>query len=94
MILYHYCLGIDDTCLKYFVESESIAVRRVPKDDLRRIAKATGAEMVLSLADMDGEETFDPAWLGSAEEVIEERVADDEILLIKVQKRVTNKCTK
>eukprot|EP00210_Caulerpa_lentillifera_P002317 g2223.t1 len=75
--------GIDDTCLKYFVESDAIAIRRVPKDDLRRIAKATGAEIVLSLADMDGEETFDPAWLGSAEEVIEERVADDEILLIK-----------
>lgn len=69
-------------------------MRRVPKDDLRRIAKATGAEMVLSLADMDGEETFDPAWLGSADEVIEERVADDEILLIKVRKRVRNKCLK
>ncbi len=33
--------------------------------------------MVLTLADMEGNETFDAACLGSAEEVAEERVADD-----------------
>ena len=27
--------GIDDLCLKYFVEAGAIACRRVPKDDLR-----------------------------------------------------------
>lgn len=27
--------GIDDMSLKYFVEAGAIAVRRVPKDDLR-----------------------------------------------------------
>ncbi len=27
--------GIDDVCLKYFVEAGAIACRRVPKDDLR-----------------------------------------------------------
>ena len=34
--------GIDDLCLKYFVESGAMAVRRCKKVDLRRIAKATG----------------------------------------------------
>ncbi len=34
--------GIDDLCLKYFVEAGAIAVRRVLKEDLKRIAKATG----------------------------------------------------
>ena len=34
--------GIDDMCLKYFVEAGAIAVRRVKKEDMRRIAKATG----------------------------------------------------
>lgn len=43
----------------------------------RRIAKATGGRVVLTLADMDGNETFDPAALGTAEEVAEIRVADD-----------------
>ena len=36
----------------------------------RRVAKATGAQMVLTLADMDGNETFDASALGSAEEVL------------------------
>jgi hypothetical protein len=35
----------------------------------RRIAKATGATVVLTLADMEGNETFDPSVLGQAEEV-------------------------
>ena len=34
--------GIDDLCLKYFVESGAMAVRRCAKKDLKRIAKATG----------------------------------------------------
>ena len=40
-ILYIY-IGIDDLCLKYFVEAGAIAVRRVTKEDLRRIARVTG----------------------------------------------------
>lgn len=75
--------GIDDMALKYFVEAGAIACRRVEKDDLKRIAKATGATVVLTLADMDGNETFDPAHLGSAEEVVEERVADDNMIMVK-----------
>ncbi len=41
----------------------------------RRIAKATGATLVLTLADMEGNETFDASNLGTADEVVEERVA-------------------
>merc|ERR1712137_547802 len=74
--------GIDDICLKYFVEAGAIAVRRVPKDDLRRIAKATGGELVLTLADADGSETFEPEWLGSAESVSEDRVGDGELIYV------------
>jgi T-complex protein 1 subunit alpha len=33
------------------------------------VAKATGATVVTTLADMDGNETFDAGNLGSAEEV-------------------------
>lgn len=35
----------------------------------RRVAKATGATVVMTLADMEGNETFDAANLGQAEEV-------------------------
>ncbi|KAF3598998.1 hypothetical protein F2Q69_00037821 [Brassica cretica] len=75
--------GIDDMALKYFVEAGAIAVRRVRKEDMRHVAKATGATLVTTFADMEGEETFDPAHLGSAEEVVEERIADDDVVLIK-----------
>lgn len=34
--------GIDDLCLKQFVETGAMAVRRCKKTDLKRIAKATG----------------------------------------------------
>ena len=72
--------GIDDLCLKYFVEAGAIAVRRVKPEDLRRIAKATGGQVVATMADMEGNETFDAAALGFCAEVAEERVGDGELL--------------
>lgn len=75
--------GIDDMSLKYFVEAGAIAVRRVRKEDLRQVAKATGATMVSTFADMEGEETFDSSFLGNAEEVVEERIASDDVVMIK-----------
>lgn len=74
--------GIDDMALKYFVEAGAIAVRRVPKDDLKRIAKATGASLVTTLADMEGNESFDASMLGQAEQVYEQRVSDDSMIVI------------
>lgn len=75
--------GIDDLCLKEFVEVGAMAVRRCNKDDLRRIARATGATMVLTLANLDGDETFEPAYLGYADEVVQTRISDDECILVK-----------
>ncbi|XP_043700697.1 T-complex protein 1 subunit alpha [Telopea speciosissima] len=75
--------GIDDMALKYFVEAGAIAVRRIRKEDLRHVAKATGATMVSTFADMEGEETFDSSLLGYADEVVEERISDDDVILIK-----------
>lgn len=72
--------GIDDLCLKYFVEAGAIAVRRVKPEDMKRIAKATGGQVVVTLADMEGNETFDPANLGECAEVSEERVGDSELM--------------
>lgn len=105
--------GVDDMCLKYFVDVGAMAVRRVLKRDLKRIAKATGgmlmfvgAELVFhmflcscgfdvcvcvncpaticpSLTNLEGEETFEATMLGQAEEVAQERICDDELILIK-----------
>ena len=72
--------GIDDFALKYFVEAGVIAIRRVPKNDLKRIANNTGAKVVVSLADIEGEETFEPTNLGTCERVYEKRVGDWEYM--------------
>jgi hypothetical protein len=50
--------------LKYFVEAGAMAVRRCKKVDLKRIAKCTGAHFVTSLANLEGEESFEAAFLG------------------------------
>lgn len=81
--------GIDDLCLKYFVEAGAMAVRRVKKADLKRIAKATGAAYVTSLSNLEGEESFEASFVGEAAEVVQEVVCDDELILIKGPKART-----
>ena len=75
--------GIDDLCLKPFVEAGAMAVRRCKKEDLKRIAKITGASLISTLANLEGEESFDASMLGSAEEVAQERIGDNECIIIK-----------
>lgn len=75
--------GIDDAALKYFVEANAIAVRRVSQYDISRIAKASGATVQLSMADLTGEESFDHSFLGYADEMYEERIGDDNILVLR-----------
>ncbi|GAO49540.1 T-complex protein 1 subunit alpha [Saitoella complicata NRRL Y-17804] len=82
--------GIDDLCLKMFVEAGAMAVRRCKKEDLRRIAKATGATMVSTLSNLEGEEVFEASSLGHAEEVVQERISDDECILIKGTKQFSS----
>lgn len=75
--------GIDDMAMKLFVEAGAIACRRVPKQDLRQLAKATGGRVILSFADTEGDETFDAKALGHAQAVEETRVGDGELLYVR-----------
>eukprot|EP01083_Nonionella_stella_P051111 135730_1 len=77
--------GIDDMAMKYFVDRGAMAVRRVAKSDMRKIAKATGGRVLISLADYEkeGSECVEESALGTADIVEEERVGDYELLLIK-----------
>jgi T-complex protein 1 subunit alpha len=72
--------GIDDLCLKYFVEAGALCARRCNKDDLRRLAKATGGQVVVTMADMEGDESFDVQNLGTCQSVREVRIGDGEML--------------
>lgn len=68
--------GIDDLCLKYLVEAGAIGIRRVGNDDLIRVSKATGATIVVNLADMEGNDHIDASMLGSCDVVEERRLGD------------------
>jgi len=75
--------GIDDLNAKYLVENGVMGLRRVPRKDLRRIATATGATILPNLADLDGGESVDSSSLGSAEEVVEETLGDQQFVFIR-----------
>jgi T-complex protein 1 subunit alpha len=60
-----------------------MGVRHCKKSDLERIAKATGGQVLLTLANLEGGESFDPNALGEAELVVQERVADQELIIIR-----------
>lgn len=72
--------GIDDLCMKYFVEAGALCARRCNKDDLKRLAKATGGKVVVTMADMGGDESFEVESLGECGAVREVRVGDGEML--------------
>jgi len=39
--------------------------------------------MISTMANLEGEETFEASFLGQADEVVQERICDDELILIK-----------
>ncbi|KAK2197457.1 bifunctional T-complex protein 1 [Babesia duncani] len=72
--------GIDDMSLKYITEAGAIALRRVTKKDLKRLARLTGGTIVLTMATPEGGEAFSPSNLGSCNQVSEQRVGDWECM--------------
>lgn len=75
--------GIDDMCLKLFVEAGAMAIRRCKKEDVERVARACGATVVSTLANLDGDESFEAGCLGQAEYVGQERFGDDECVVVR-----------
>jgi len=75
--------GIDDVFLKSFVDKKVLAVRRVEKKHLRRMARLCGGTVLDSLADDAGEQTVPPESLGSCAEVVQETIADREVIFFK-----------
>ena len=60
-----------------------MGVRRVLKKDMKRIAKACGAQIISSLSNMEGEEVFEASSLGHCDLVEQERISDDELIILR-----------
>lgn len=68
--------GIDDLAQYYLAKSGVLAVRRVKKSDMEKLAKATGAKILTNLRDIKPED------LGEAELVEERKVGEDKMVFI------------
>jgi len=68
--------GIDDLAQHFLARKNILAVRRVKKSDMEKLAKATGGKIITSLDDMTKRD------LGFAELVEERKIADDKMTFI------------
>ena len=68
--------GIDDLAAHYLAKYGILAVRRVKKSDMEKLAKATGAKIVTSIEDLSSED------LGYADVVEEKKVADENMIFV------------
>ncbi|MBS7647135.1 MAG: thermosome subunit beta [Candidatus Bathyarchaeia archaeon] len=68
--------GIDDMAQHFLARKGILAVRRVKKSDMEKLAKATGGKIITNLDDMT------PADLGFASVVEERKVGDDKMTFV------------
>lgn len=75
--------GIDDLYNKMMVDAGVLAIRRVEKKHLKRIARLTGGKVVGSLANEEGGQSYDKENLGTCKEVVQESISDQEVVFFK-----------
>ncbi|MFQ6127395.1 MAG: thermosome subunit beta [Thermoplasmata archaeon] len=68
--------GIDDLAQHYLAKEGVYAVRRVKKSDMEKLAKATGATIISKIDELRKVD------LGSASEVYEKKIGDDEMTFV------------
>ncbi|MFX0170758.1 MAG: thermosome subunit alpha [Candidatus Hodarchaeota archaeon] len=68
--------GIDDIAQHLMAKENIMAIRRVKKSDMEKLAKATGATIVNSIQDLSSDD------LGTAGKVHETKVGDDDMVFV------------
>lgn len=68
--------GIDDLAQHYLSKEGIMAVRRVKKSDIEKLAKATGATVVSNIDDLSAED------LGYAGEVTEKKISGEDMIFV------------
>jgi thermosome len=68
--------GIDDTTQHFLAKENILAVRRIKKSDMEKLARATGGKVVTNLDDLKADD------LGKAGLVEEKKIGDDKMVFI------------
>jgi len=68
--------GIDDLAQHYLAKSGIMAVRRVKKSDMEKLARATGATVVTNIEDLSYDD------MGDAGSVAEKRISGEEMIFV------------
>ncbi len=68
--------GIDDLAQHYLAKEGIMAVRRVKKSDIEKLAKATGATVVSNIEDLSADD------LGDAGEVTEKKISGEDMIFV------------
>ena len=68
--------GIDDTTQHYLAKEGMLAVRRIKKSDMEKLARATGGRIITNLDDLKASD------LGKAGLVEEKKIGDDKMVFI------------
>ncbi|MEM3703740.1 MAG: thermosome subunit beta [Candidatus Bathyarchaeia archaeon] len=68
--------GIDDISQHYLAKAGILAVRRIKKSDMEKLARATGAEIITNIEDLTEKD------LGTAEVVYGKKIGDDDMVFI------------
>lgn len=68
--------GIDDLAQHYLAKANVMAVRRVKKSDIEKLAKATGANVVTNIADLTSDD------LGEAGKVTEKKISGEDMIFV------------
>lgn len=68
--------GIDDMAQHFLAKAGILAVRRVKKSDMEKLARATGGKIVTSVEDLKAED------LGWAKVVYEKRIGEDKMVFV------------
>ncbi|MHA2176706.1 MAG: TCP-1/cpn60 chaperonin family protein, partial [Candidatus Hodarchaeales archaeon] len=68
--------GIDDVAQHLLAKQNIMAIRRVKKSDMEKLAKATGAKVLTKIQDLSADD------LGTAGKVYETKVGDDDMVFV------------
>ncbi|MEM2135568.1 MAG: thermosome subunit beta [Candidatus Jordarchaeaceae archaeon] len=68
--------GIDDVAQHYLAKAGILAVRRIKKSDMEKLARATGGEIITNIEDLTPED------LGEAQVVYGKKIGDDDMVFI------------